>query len=82
METKYIFIIVMILIIAFVYSFNLTRVLSFKLDNIFKSINKRWWRLMFFVNVFFNNGYIRALIGLSAIGFLLYSLYFMFGTMV
>jgi len=71
----------MILIGGFIYVFDLTRLVSFRIDKLFKSVNKKWWRLMFFVNAFFNNGYIRALLGVCGIGFLIYSLYFMFGAM-
>ena len=81
METKYIFIISIILIVTFIYSFNLTRYLSFRLDDFFKWFNKKFWELMFLINRFFNNGYIRSLLFLISIIVLLYSIYYMFGVL-
>jgi len=79
--TKYIIIICLILVAVFVYSFNLTRFLAFKIDDVFKWINKRWWDLMFKVNVFFNNGYVRFTLSVLLIGTLIWSLYYMFGVL-
>jgi len=81
METKFIILIVLILIGVFIYSFDLLRFTAFKIEDVLKWINKIWWGSMFKVNQFFNNGYTRFGLGVCIIGMLLYSMFFMFGVM-
>jgi hypothetical protein len=64
-----------------IFILDVTRVLAFKFDNLFKRINNRFWDAMIRLNQFFNVAWVRYGLGALVLFFLFKSIYYMMGVM-
>lgn len=81
METKYIVIIIVALLGTYIYAFDMTRYMAFKLNDFVNYPKKFFWNMMFMLNRFLNTEIVRYILIVAALGMAIFGVYYQFNAL-